>query len=107
MNKKEYFEELLDYMIGSNPRLEKGKMMSCDGIVYKKKVCCFFYGDKMVFKLGKDYDMETLGIKEYSYLNPFKNKGPMLAWYEVGYEYKDKWKQLAEIAYEKMVEELG
>lgn len=79
-----------------------GKMMSCPGLMYHGKVFCFEYKDKMVFKLGKGYDIEKHGITDYDYLNPFKNKGPMMAWFEISLENKDCFEKLAQIALRKI-----
>ncbi|MCH4887627.1 hypothetical protein EZV73_08585 [Acidaminobacter sp. JC074] len=83
-------------------QVEMGKMMSCDGLTYHGKVFCFEYKDKMVFKLGKGYDIKKHGIEEFEYLNPFKNKGPMMAWFEVKDHYADKYESLAKVALEVM-----
>jgi len=104
---QDFFEELAESLVVKNENVAHGKMMSCPGVIYKKKVFCFFYGEKMVFKLGKGYDIEKYGITEYTYLNPFKNKGPMIAWFEVESKYKDKWEILAEKALENMINEIG
>lgn len=45
--------------------ISPGKMMSCEGITYKTKVFAFYYKNAMVFKLGKGYDPNTIGIDEW------------------------------------------
>ena len=93
MDKKELFSIIADNMIKSEQDLSFGKMMSCSAITYKWKVIAFFYRDKMVFKLGKDY-----GLKDgWEYLNPFKNKPPMIGWYVVCDS--NEWKSLAKISF--------
>lgn len=94
--------ELLMKLKQIDEKVELGKMMSCDGLTYKGKVFCFEYKDKMVFKLGKDYDIEQHGIKTFTYLNPFKKKGPMKAWFELDASYGDKFEELAMVALEVM-----
>lgn len=60
------------------------------------------YKNLIVFKLGKGYEIEKHGITEYDFLNPFKIKGPMTAWFEVDYKYHDKWEELARAALDVM-----
>lgn len=79
-------EALLLHAKSVDERVEIGKMMSCDGLTLMGKVFCFEYKDKMVFKLGKGYDIESHGITNYTFLSPFKNKGPMTAWFEINKE---------------------
>lgn len=95
-------EQLFFYLKSEEPLIEMGKMMSCNGLTYKGKVFCFEYNNQMVFKLGKGYDIEALGITEYEYLNPFKNKGPMLAWFIIEAIYEVKYEQLARLALNDM-----
>ena len=78
--------------------ITQGPMMSSPGIKYKNKVFAFYYKEKMVFKLGQNFDMEFLNIKNYSFLSPFKNKPPMKAWYEIPFTESDKWEDLAHTA---------
>lgn len=103
---KKRFEEIVEIMCIEKDGVESGKMMSAPGLMYKSKVFAFFYKDKMVFKLGKDYDIESHDIKDFTYLNPFKNKGPMKAWFEIEEKYNDKWMELSEVALIKMKEQV-
>lgn len=82
------------------PEIEEGKMMSAKAITINGKVFCFEYKNQMVFKLGKDYELPE-GIS-FEYLNPFKNKGPMLAWYVIDHSYHNHFFTLASIAYTKL-----
>lgn len=95
-------EHLFFYLKSKEPLVEMGKMMSCPGVTYKGKVFCFEYKDKIVFKLGKAYDMNAHGILEYEYLNPFKKKGPMLAWFVIERVYENKFEELSFIALNEM-----
>jgi hypothetical protein len=78
--------------------VNQGPMMSSPGIKYKDKVFAFYYKEKMVFKLGQDFDPRSQGIKNFSYLNPFKKKPPMKAWFEIPFTESNKWEELAYIA---------
>jgi hypothetical protein len=78
--------------------------MSSPALVYNNKVFAFYYGDSMVFKLGKDYDIRQHGEIEYEPLNPFKNKAPMLGWFVISYDAVVHWDGLVEAAYKIMKE---
>lgn len=101
------FNAIIDELSTKNVSVEAGKMMSSPGIKYKNKVFAFYYGDQMVFRLGKDFDPETKGISQFSYLSPFKNKPPMKGWVEVPFTHHQKWPYLAGLALEKMQREIG
>jgi hypothetical protein len=55
--------------------------MMSPAIQYQGKVFAFFYNKKMVFKLGRDFQPESLGIREYSLLARFKTRSPMVEWF--------------------------
>jgi hypothetical protein len=75
-----------------------GKMMSSPAIQYQGKVFAFFYSKKMVFKLGRDFQPESLDIHEYSLLAPFKTKPPMVDWFEIPATEQQRWEELARYA---------
>lgn len=103
---RKYFDDIIKIMVMENEYVEPGKMMSCEGIKYKNKVFAFYYKEKMVFRLGKGYDISKHGIEEFEYLNPFKNKPPMKGWYEIEVKYSDKWLELAESSMEVIKKEV-
>jgi len=74
--------------------------MSSPGLTYKGKVFLFEYQNKIVFKLGKGFDISLYGVDDFEYLNPFKKKGPMLAWFVLDEKYKSSFESLAEVALE-------
>jgi len=84
-----------------------GRMMSAPGIQYREKVFAFFRKGAMVFRLGKGYAIESVGVQEYSLLNPFKDRPPMAAWFVVPHSEAQHWTRLAEIALERLMEELA
>ncbi len=94
-----YFDEIRAELCGQ-AGVEPGKMMTSDGLTVRGKVFCFFWGQRnaMVFKLGKEADTDRAELAGWEWLNPFKNKGPMKAWYEVPFTRKRYWKTLAEEA---------
>lgn len=107
MNKEEkLFYSISDSLITENSDITIGKMMSSPGIKYKNKVFAFYYNNEMIFRLGKDFEPESVGIKKYSLLNPFKNKPPLPGWFCISYDNNEKWNRLAKIALNKMSKEI-
>ncbi len=92
------FTEITNKLSSENESVESGKMMSSPGITYKGKVFTFFYKEKMIFRLGKDFDIDKEGVSEYELFNPFKNKPPMKDWFVISESYQSKWKTFANIA---------
>lgn len=94
----EKFKEIRELFCLKHPEVTEGKMMSSPAIHYKNKVFAFLSKkDKMVFKLGKGYPLERHNF-ELSEFNPFKTKKPLAGWYEVDFEYHEKWEELSKIA---------
>jgi hypothetical protein len=56
----------------------------------------------MVFKLGRDFNLPSIGISKFSILSPFKTKPPLADWFEVPAEYENKWEELARTAMKKL-----
>ncbi len=80
------------------PEVTEGTMMGSPAIHYKNKVFAFYSrNDKMVFRLGKDYPKNNSG-EVLSEFNPFRNKGPLTGWFESGFEQRENWESLAEMA---------
>ena len=83
--------------------VEEGTMMSSPGIQYKGKNFAFLWKEKMVFRLGRDFDPSSEGIHKFELLNPFKNKPPLKDWFVIEKTSSDKWLFLTQIAYQKML----
>ena len=98
------YEHLFDSLIAREDDVSPGVMMREPALKCNGKVFMFYYEAKeaMCFKLGKNFPIEEHGVSEYSHLNPFKNKPPMMAWYLVGGEYEETWDRLAESALTSM-----
>jgi hypothetical protein len=79
--------------------VEAGRMMSSPALTTRGKVFCFFDGQQMVFKLGKDADRSRADLEGATYLSPFKTKPPMTAWLCVPFQSTDRWSTLAEEAW--------
>ncbi len=92
---EQLFYKIRDQLIGMNPSVTGGKMMSSQAIKYKNKVLAFYHKKEMVFKLGKDFNAVAYGLKDYQLLNPFKKKGPMKGWFQVAFSEQQKWEDLA------------
>ena len=105
-NEEMIFQDIISNLSLNNRHVSEGNMMSSPGIRYKTKVFAFYHKKSMIFKLGKGYDIAGIGIKEYKFLNPFKNKPPMTAWFEVSSTEVNKWSDLAEIAMNNMISEI-
>ncbi|WP_298238489.1 hypothetical protein [uncultured Algibacter sp.] len=98
MDAKLYFEDIRTIFCSQSEVITVGKMMSSEAIHYKGKVFAFFSTkEKMVFKLGKDFNPEsdTLPLEVFS---PFKSKKPLSGWFQLDYSYKQSWYNLAEKA---------
>ena len=95
-----------DKLIKKHDGIVHGKMMSSPGLKYKNKVFAFYYNREMTFRLGKGFDLNKLGINKFSLLSPFKNKPPLAAWFNIPYEFRKHWEELAEIALSKLKEEI-
>lgn len=102
MEKEEMrFQAITEKLSSVNDGVTPGKMMSSPAICYQKKVFAFYHKQEMVFKLGKDFDPVNVGIQNFKFLNPFKNKPPMTAWFCIDADEQEKWEMLAELALEK------
>jgi hypothetical protein len=75
-----------------------GRMMSAPGITFNGKVFAFYWKKEMIFRLGKDFDADAFGLKEWHLLNPFKERPPMAGWFCVPYSQSRHWEQLAKRA---------
>ena len=93
------FEQIVEEY-RSNPGVAPGKMMSSPALQYQGKVFAFLHQEAMTFKLGKKFDPEAFGLREWSYLSPFKNKPPMQGWIVVNEIEKEQWPYLTSLAYE-------
>jgi hypothetical protein len=99
------FLRIVDEMVNEYHSLNLGKMMSSPALRYKSRVFAFYHKNEMIFKLGREFDPETFKLKEYSILNPFKNKAPMYDWFQVSFVENKKWKKLAVYALNKIMKD--
>ncbi|MFY0653668.1 MAG: hypothetical protein JXQ96_16610 [Cyclobacteriaceae bacterium] len=102
----EYFSQIRDKYCESSIDITSGKMMSSEAIQYKGKVFAFLSRkNRMVFKLGKEFDPVESEVEIYPF-SPFKNKKPMGGWFEADYDQKDHWGILSEKALNQLKLEL-
>lgn len=100
------FIEILQQMSLTNSAIVAGKMMSAKAIVYQSKVFAFFsVNNKMVFKLGKKFDPQSVDF-EIEVFNPYTKRAPFNGWFEVSYKHQDHWMPLAQKALDLLQKEL-
>lgn len=96
------FKSITEDLMDRAPGVSIGKMMSAPGLKFNNKVFVFIFQNEMVFRLGRDFDPESMGIIHYTYLNPFKHKGPMKDRFVIPATEITQWPKLANIALQKM-----
>ncbi|MBV6646089.1 MAG: hypothetical protein KI790_11610 [Cyclobacteriaceae bacterium] len=102
MEEKELFELIGEQFSSTHQEVEPGKMMSSPALTFRGKVFCFISRkNRMVFKLGNDFDGQAFGV-ELNEFNPFSSKGPLRGWYELSYDDKEQWEPLARKALQMM-----
>ncbi|MTI38827.1 hypothetical protein [Fulvivirga lutimaris] len=103
---KELFNNIREQFCLSDSRIKEGKMMSSEAITYDGKVFAFFSRkQKMVFKLGKDFDPDKAG-KDIAVFNPFTNRPPLNGWFEIPFTEKELWTTMTENALQKLKAEI-
>src|SRR5262249_3454432 len=96
------FREIADLLTLENQAVTVGKMMSSPGLQIQGKVFAFYHDRKMIFKLGQDFQPESLGIQQYSLLAPFKSKPPMVDWFEIPSSEQHRWEDLTRSALQRI-----
>jgi len=89
------FKNIASKLTNENQSISIGKMMSSPGIKYENEVFAFYHNKEMIFRLGREFDPSSVGIEQYQSLSPFKNKPPMSGWFQIPFEYSEKWEELA------------
>ena len=102
MNAEQKFHSIA-HNLDKHQGVALGKMMSSPGIQYNGKNFAFYHREEMIFRLGRDWKPEKLGIKNWSNLSPFKNKPPMYDWFCITFDDADLWPQLATMALSRMI----
>ena len=99
-----FFRSIAEALANENSDVTWGKMMSSPGIRYKDKFFAFYYNKGVVFRFGREFKPETVGINNYTLLAPFKTKPPLVDWFCISAGDQGRWEELARIALQRMVE---
>jgi hypothetical protein len=92
------FRSIAALLASENSAVTFGKMMSSPALLYQGKVFAFYYGKKMVFRLGRDFQPELFNIQQYRLLAPFKTKPPLVDWFEIPFDDQHRWEELSRYA---------
>lgn len=99
------WDKLAVAMMAQHPAIERGRMMSADALLCGGKVFVFFStkggGIGLGARVGRDADVDTLGLSEWKHLAPFKTKPPMKDWIVVGSTDLAHWPTVADYCYQK------
>ncbi|MDA3952458.1 MAG: hypothetical protein PF485_02355 [Bacteroidales bacterium] len=95
-----FYNELVEKIISNFKGTYEGKMMSSPGVKFNNKVFVFYFKKDMVFRLGDEFSPLAFAIKNPRLLDPFKNKPPLKGWFVIGYDQKDRWEELSDLAFE-------
>ncbi len=98
------FRSIAALLASENSAITLGKMMSSPALHYQGKVFAFYYGKKMVFRLGRDFQPESFNIQHYRVLAPFKTKPPMVDWFEIPSADQHRWEDLSRYALQLLSE---
>jgi hypothetical protein len=98
------FRSIAALLASENSAITLGKMMSSPALHYQGKVFAFYYGKKMAFRLGRDFQPELFTIQQYRLLAPFKTKPPMVDWFEIPFDDQHRWEELSRYALELLTE---
>ena len=96
------FQAIAATLSAAHPEVRAGRMMSSPALTLGGKVFAFFHRDEMAFRLGRDFDPGTFGVRRGAPLRPFKTKGPLLDWLQVPAEEAARWEALAREALRRM-----
>jgi hypothetical protein len=97
-----HFRSIAESLANGHSDVTWGKMMSSPGIRYKEKFFAFYYDKTIVFRFGREFKLEEIGITNYSLLSPFKSKPPLVDWFRITVADQERWGELAEIALQRM-----
>ena len=91
-------------LVATDPDVAPGKMMSADALTFSGKVFAFFStkGGRVGLgcRLGRNFDVSTLGLTDWQHLAPFKTRPPMKDWIVAGEGDLARWPALMRAALE-------
>ena len=82
------------------PDAEESQMFGKPCFKINKKAFVCFFEDEMVFKLTGDSHSEALSLDGSQLFDPTKKGRAMKEWVQVPFDYKNKWNEFAESAFE-------
>lgn len=103
---EEKFDQISYLLSQEDSDVSSGKMMSSPGIKYKSKVIALYHNNEMVFRVGKNIDLDKHGIKHPKYLSPFKSKPQMTGWICLSSTDEKRWEEFSRIALRVMKSEI-
>jgi hypothetical protein len=86
--------------------IARGSMLAAPALEYKGRAFAFCKHGNIILKLEHGAGVHALGIRGSARYNPF-NIAQTNSWIQVPYYYHQDWKELVEMAYYKMQEEIG
>lgn len=100
-----FFQSIAEQLASEYEYVSWGRMMSSPGIRYKDKFFVFYYNHGLVYRFGREFSPESIGITEYTLLAPFKSesrRAPLRDWFCIDTSYQARWEELAKIALQIM-----
>jgi len=96
------WERLATRLVVEETDVAHGKMMSAPAVTQNGKVFAFFSTKGGIVglgcRLGRTFEVASLGLAEWQHLAPFKTKPPMKDWIVAGPADASRWEELAETA---------
>ena len=96
------WDALAAQVLVRNLGVDRGKMMSADALTWCGKVFAFYSikggQEGMGCRLGREFDIERLGLKDWQNFAPFKTRPPMKDWIVVGQGELQHWPDVIQTA---------
>lgn len=97
-------------LLAAEPDVARGRMMSADALTHDGRVFVFFStkGGRTGLggRIGRDRDVEALGLTDWQHLAPFKTKPPMKDWIVAGERDRDRWPEIANLCLDRARKEI-
>ncbi|MEM9269285.1 MAG: hypothetical protein AAGA78_10160 [Pseudomonadota bacterium] len=96
--------DLKSAFLARHQDVEEGRMMSAEALTHRGKVFCFYStkGGRVGLgcRVGRDQDVEALGLQDWQHLAPFRTRPPMKDWIVAGLDDAARWERLGTVALE-------
>ena len=100
------WHRIADGLVHGEADVEYGRMMSSPAVTLGGKVFAFYCANNLMTgigaRLGRDFDVDGLGLTDWSVLSPFKSKPPLKDWIVVGPADMARWSEVARLALKQM-----